>query len=70
MSGSSVAVDDGGAAEGSHGDGHGCLGDGVHGGGDARDGELDVTGQAGREVDSVGGEVDVMREKYHIVVGV
>lgn len=70
MIGCSVAVDDGGAAEGGHGDGHGCFGDGVHRGGDARDGEWDVTGQSSRELDSVGGKVDVMREKNHIVVGV
>jgi len=65
-----VAVDDGGAADGGHGGGHGRLGDGVHGRGDAGDGERHAAGEAGGEVDGVGGEVDVAREDDHVVVGV
>jgi len=57
-------VDDG--AEG----GHGVLGDGVHRGGDAGDGQRHAAGEAGGEIDGVGGEVDVPREEDHVVVGV
>lgn len=63
-------MDDGGAAEGGHGDGHGGLGDGVHRRGDARDREGEVPREARREVDGVGGEIDEAGVDDDVVVGV
>jgi len=65
-----VAVHDGGGAEGGHGRGHGGLGDGVHRGRDAGDGERHAAGEARGEVDGVGGEADVPRQEDDVVVGV
>lgn len=65
-----VIVDDSDSSEGGHSGGHVGLGDGVHGGSDAGDGERDALAEARGEGDGVGGEVDVVREEYHVVVGV
>lgn len=70
LGGEVVVVEDGDAAERRHGDGHGGLGDGVHGGGDAGDGEIEVAGELGGEIDGVGGEIDVVRKEDDVVVGV
>ena len=50
LGGLEVLVDDADAALLGHGDGHGGLGDGVHGGGDDRDVERDGAGEAGARV--------------------
>lgn len=70
LGGEVVVVKDRDAAERSHGDGHGGLGDGVHGRGDAGDRKVDVPGELGVEIDSFGGEVDVVREEDDVIVGV
>lgn len=53
-----------------HGGGHVILGDGVHGRGDAREGEIDVAREARGERDGVRGEVNVVREENDVVVSV
>ncbi|WOL08855.1 hypothetical protein Cni_G17608 [Canna indica] len=65
-----IAVDDGAPTEGDHGDGHGGLGHGVHGRGDAWDGEGETAGESRGEVDDVGWKVDVAGEDDDIVVRV
>lgn len=53
-----------------HGGSHVILGDGVHGGGDAREGEIDVAREARGERNGVGREVNVVREKNDVIVSV
>ena len=65
-----VGVDDSDAAERGHGGGHGGFGDGVHRRSDDRSVEREAAREVGGERNIVGGEVDVVREENHVVVGV
>lgn len=63
-------MDDSDATEGGHGNGHGGLGDGVHRRGNAWDGEVVALGEAGGEVDGVGGEINEAGVDDDVIVGV
>ena len=65
-----VGVDDSDAAQRGDGGGHGGLGDGVHRRRDDRSVEREAAREVGGERNIVGGEVDVVREENHVVVGV
>ena len=69
LGGFQVLVDDAHAALLGHGDSHGGLGDGVHGGGDDRDVERDGAGEAGAGVGSGGQHLGVGRDQQHVVEG-
>lgn len=70
LGGRAVGVNNTDASESSHGGGHVALSNSVHGRGNTRDGEFDVTSEACRERDSIGWEVDVVREKDNVIVSV
>ena len=64
-----VLVDDADAALSGHGDGHAVLGDGIHGGADDRDVELDLVGELRGEIHVRGEHVALRRDQKHIVKG-
>ena len=64
-----VLVDDADAAELGHGDGHCALGDGVHGGRDEGDVQLDGAGEAGAGADGAGQDLAVGGDDEDVVEG-
>ena len=69
LGGFQVLVDDAEAAKLGHGDGHGGLGDGVHGGRDDRDVERDGAGQPGAGVGGGRQDLGVAGDQQHVVEG-
>ena len=67
---STIRVYNSDTTKGSHGSSHVSFGDSVHRGGNAGDRERDIAGEVGRQGHSIGGEVNVVREKDNIVVGI
>ncbi|KAE8100370.1 hypothetical protein FH972_018277 [Carpinus fangiana] len=65
-----VGVDDTEATKGRHSGGHGALGDDVYRGGEDRREERNPTREACGEGDIVDGEVNVVREKDDVIIGV
>lgn len=65
-----VRVNDADATKGCHGNSHRGLSDGVHWGGDAGDGEVEVAAKFGGELDRICWEVDEVREEDYIIVRV
>ena len=64
-----VLVDDADAALPGDGDGHAVLGDGIHGGADDRDVQLDLVGELRGEIHVRGEHVALGRDQKHIVKG-
>lgn len=67
---STVGMDNSDATKGSHGSSHVGFGDSVHRRSNAGDREADVAGEVGGQRHGIGREVNVVREKYTIVVGI
>lgn len=70
LGGGAVGVNDADATGSSHCSGHVALGDGIHRGGDAGGGKLDVASEVGGKRNGVGREVDVMRKEDDVIVGI
>ena len=62
-------MDDADAALPGDGDGHAVLGDGIHGGADQRDVQMDLAGQAGVQIDVGGQHIAGSGDEQHIVKG-
>ena len=64
-----ILMDDADAALPGDGDGHAVLGDGIHGGADQRNIQMNFTGQAGVQINVGGQHITGSRDEQHVIKG-